>query len=95
MKRRGDSNTGKEASGQSADCNTCAHFFITWDKRYPYGCRAMNFMSSNSPNKDVFEVEGRDCLTYRSKQSSSEEKENSEIDFGGGKSRIRKVNVIV
>ena len=95
MKKRGDSNTGKEASGKYVDCNTCAHFFITWDKRYPYGCRSMNFMSSNSPSKDVLEVEGRDCLAYRDKHSISDGKENLKIEFDGGKSRNRKVNVIV
>jgi hypothetical protein len=55
----------------------------------------MGFMSSHSPSKDVFEVEGRDCLVYRSKQSSPDEKENLKIEVNRGKSRNRKVNVSV
>ena len=58
MRKKGDSKKGKEATAQQVDCNACAHFFITWDKRFPYGCKAMGFMSSHSPSKDVFEVEG-------------------------------------
>ena len=55
--------TGSAADGgvsdrRHADCNSCAHFFITWNKKFPFGCRAMGFMSANSPSKDVFEVEG-------------------------------------
>jgi hypothetical protein len=39
MRKKGDSTKGKEASAQQVDCNACAHFFITWDKRFPYGCK--------------------------------------------------------
>ena len=95
MRKKGDSTKGKEGAAQQVDCNACVHFFITWDKRFPYGCKAMGFMSSHSPSKDVFEVEGRDCLVYRSKQSSPDEKENLKIEVNRGKSRNRNVNVIV
>ena len=82
-------------SDRHADCNSCAHFFITWNKRFPFGCRAMGFMTSNSPSKDVFEVEGRDCLAYKNKFSPFGEHEGFKNKNTGGKGRKYEVNVIV
>ena len=55
----------------------------------------MRFMSANSPNKDVFEVEGRDCLAYKDKTLTWNEKEDSRAKTNGGTDRNIKVNVIV
>ena len=43
---------GLVVSDKQIECNSCAHFFITWNKRFPFGCRAMGFMSANSPSKE-------------------------------------------
>ena len=83
------------ASDRHADCNSCAHFFITWNKRFPFGCRAMGFMTSNSPSKDVFEVEGRDCLAYKNKFSLPGEEDGFKHENTGGKGQKYKVNVVV
>ena len=83
------------ASDRHADCNSCAHFFITWNKRFPFGCRAMGFMSANSPSKDVFEVEGRDCLAYKNKFSQPGEEDDFKHENIGGKGQKHKVNVVV
>ena len=82
-------------SGKHADCNSCAHFFITWNKKFPFGCRAMGFMTSNSPSKDVFEVEGRDCLAYKNKFSQPGEEDDFKHENIGGKGQKHKVNVVV
>ena len=52
-------------------------------------------MSANSPNKDVFEVEGRDCLAYKDKRLTSKEKQSSRMKTNGGKDRDIEVNVKV
>ena len=83
------------SSDRLADCNSCAHFFITWNKRFPFGCRAMGFMTSNSPSKDVFEVEGRDCLAYKNKFSHLGEEDGCKHENIGGKGQKYKVNVVV
>ena len=95
MNARTGSVAGLVVSDKHADCNSCAHFFITWNKKFPYGCRAMGFMSSNSPSKDVFEVEGRDCLAYKNKFSQFDEHEGFKNKNTGGKGRKYEVNVIV
>ena len=86
---------GVVVSDRHADCNSCAHFFITWNKKFPFGCRAMGFMTSNSPSKDVFEVEGRDCLAYKNKFSHLGEEDGCRHENIGGKGQKHKVNVVV
>jgi hypothetical protein len=34
-------------------CRRCRHFFITWEKGSPYGCRAMGFKSRIMPSRAV------------------------------------------
>ena len=82
-------------SDRHADCNSCAHFFITWNKRFPFGCRAMGFMTSNSPSKDVIEVEVRDCLAYKNKFSHLGVEDGFKHENIGGKGQKYKVNVVV
>ena len=86
---------GAVVTNKLADCKSCVHFFITWNKRFPFGCRAMGFMSSNSPSKDVFEVEGRDCLAYKNKFSQSGELDGLKNKNTGGKGQKYEVNVVV
>ena len=86
---------GLVVSAKQIECNSCAHFFITWNKRFPFGCRAMGFMSANSPNKDVLEVEGRDCLAYKEKNLMSKDKVSPGTNTEGGRDRTIEVNVKV
>jgi len=55
----------------------------------------MGFMTSNSPSKDVFEVEGRDCLAYKDKFSQPGEEDDFKHENIGGKGQKHKVNVVV
>ena len=50
------------------DCFKCEHFYITWDKRFPYGCRAMGFKTANIPSGDVCRASGEECLWFRHKR---------------------------
>jgi len=50
------------------NCRACAHYFITWDVKFPHGCRAMNFKSKNSPHADVLESSGKPCLMFLLRQ---------------------------
>jgi len=59
----------QQGSLSRISCNSCRYFYITWNKNYPYGCRAIGFISSKLPSTDVLEIEGRDCLSFKEKQS--------------------------
>lgn len=48
-------------------CTGCAHYHITHDIRFPYGCRALHFKSARQPILDVVEASGQSCLYYRAR----------------------------
>jgi hypothetical protein len=49
-------------------CHRCNHYYITWEKAYPHGCRAMKFKSRRLPCLEVrHAMQGRNCLAYTPK----------------------------
>ncbi|HNW91456.1 MAG TPA: hypothetical protein PKM88_00925 [bacterium] len=44
-----------------ADCFSCAHFTITYDKRFPYACRVFGFKGKELPARTVFATTGSAC----------------------------------
>lgn len=48
-------------------CNRCAHYFITHDVSFRYGCRALNFKSQQPPIREVIAASGQDCLYFEAK----------------------------
>ncbi|MBN2329618.1 MAG: uracil-DNA glycosylase [Candidatus Omnitrophica bacterium] len=60
--------TGPQKSlSQKANCRNCAHFYITWDKNFPYGCRIMGFKTRRLPCMTVYESSGMDCQSFQPK----------------------------
>ena len=51
------------------DCNKCGNYYITWDKKYPYGCHAMGFKSREIPSLSVRLNSGMDCLKFKPKKA--------------------------
>jgi len=50
------------------DCHKCKHYYVTWDKKFPHGCRAMNFKSLQFPSTVVQNsTSGEDCLLFKKK----------------------------
>lgn len=49
------------------DCFKCRHFHITWDKNFPYGCRALGFKTRAMPSADVSRASGTHCLSFTKK----------------------------
>ena len=49
------------------DCRYCEHYFVTYEKNAPHGCRGMGFKTRQMPSAVVFANSGRDCLLYRKK----------------------------
>jgi hypothetical protein len=50
-----------------ASCGNCSHYYVTWDKDFPYGCRAMGFKSRTSPALQVRDASGMDCQLFERK----------------------------
>jgi len=49
------------------NCCRCARFFITYDRQYPYGCRAMGFKSAGRPSAAVILSSGLPCQMFAPK----------------------------
>jgi hypothetical protein len=57
---------------KSCDCRHCIHYFITWDKLQPHGCKAFGFKSHDIPSKVVAQnSSGKPCQLFIKKQTSS------------------------
>lgn len=62
-----DEPADRKPGGELPNCNECAHFFITHDPGFRYGCRAMDFKSQRLPMLDVLEASGQPCQLFRQK----------------------------
>ncbi|MDP2302067.1 MAG: uracil-DNA glycosylase [Ignavibacteria bacterium] len=49
------------------DCRKCVHFFITWNKSFPYGCKVYGFKSKNLPSIEIIKASGISCLKFEIK----------------------------
>jgi hypothetical protein len=64
---------------EEVDCFQCKYFFITWDKEFPRGCRALGFKSWEMPYRMVHQASGMNCLKFEKKDlASSLEKKDGE-----------------
>ena len=45
-------------------CMQCKHYYITWDKNFPYGCQAMQFKGAQVPCIVVRQASGKACLSF-------------------------------
>jgi len=50
------------------DCRRCAHYYITYDVRFRYGCHALGFKSQRLPMYAVMEASGEPCLAFTLKK---------------------------
>jgi hypothetical protein len=55
----------------TVSCGNCRHYYVTWDKLFPYGCRAMGFKSKTSPSASVRQASGMDCQLFVKKGQKS------------------------
>ena len=85
----------QEKNLKGIGCNSCKYFYITWNKKYPYGCRAMGFISAKLPSIDVLAIEGRDCLSFEEKNKGLGIDRDLRNDLKNGKGKNKKINVIV
>jgi hypothetical protein len=51
------------------NCMKCEHFYITWDKNYPRGCRSYGFKTQQLPSLVVYQSSGLPCMHYAEKKT--------------------------
>jgi hypothetical protein len=52
------------------DCHTCRHYYVTWEKDLPHGCRGIGFKSALLPAVAVFQNSSTQCLLFEEKRIS-------------------------
>lgn len=52
------------------NCTACKYYYVTWDSKFPKGCQAFRFKTSNLPSIDVFRSSGTDCLKFEDKRTN-------------------------
>lgn len=58
--------TGSRKKG--VDCFKCKHFYVTWDRARPRGCKALKFKTKRLPSDVVLATSGKDCLMFEPKK---------------------------
>ncbi len=61
MERNG---AGKKKRPERIDCRRCVSFYVTWQRSFPYGCRAFGFKSKHLPSYEVFLSSGDPCCLF-------------------------------
>jgi hypothetical protein len=56
------------------DCFKCTHFYITWDKRFSKGCKALDFKTNRLPSRVVFDNSGLECQLFKAKPRTKQKK---------------------
>ena len=46
------------------DCRKCKFLYVTWDKDFPYGCRAIGFKSKLTPSVVVYQSSMMVCQKF-------------------------------
>ena len=46
------------------NCNNCAHFYVTYKKNFPYGCKAFQVISKKLPYLEVKNISGINCALF-------------------------------
>ncbi|MCR8634278.1 uracil-DNA glycosylase [Paenibacillus sp. N5-1-1-5] len=52
---------------QRINCMKCQHFYVTWDPKFPKGCKAFGFKSHNMPSLTVLSSSGKTCMNFEPK----------------------------
>ena len=63
----------KKSDGRTS-CRGCRHFFVTHDRRRPWGCRNVGFKGKSLPALVVFQSTGMHCAYFQQNPSMEQDK---------------------
>tara|TARA_E500000331_G_C16905429_1_gene560974 strand:+ start:31 stop:231 length:201 start_codon:yes stop_codon:yes gene_type:complete len=50
------------------NCSNCSHFYVTYQTKFPYGCRAFGVISKKTPYLEIRKVSGTNCALFSKKK---------------------------
>ena len=58
----------KEKNPAEINCLECEHFAVTWEPKFPRGCKLYGFKSASFPSIEVFRSSGAECMGFAKKE---------------------------
>ena len=49
------------------NCHDCQFFYVSWDKKFPMGCKYLNFKGKHLPSMEVLAATGKHCCWFQPK----------------------------
>ena len=49
---------------ENINCLKCKHYMVTWDSRYPRGCKLFDFKGTIMPSIMVYKSTGAACQNF-------------------------------
>ncbi|KJS88370.1 MAG: uracil-DNA glycosylase [Peptococcaceae bacterium BICA1-8] len=53
------------------NCLKCQFYYITWEKKFPRGCKAHGFKTVQNPAALVLRSSGTKCLYFKEKENKN------------------------
>ena len=57
---------------EPVNCHQCAHYYTTWERKFPMGCRKFGFKGKQVPSMEVLASTGQSCPFFLPKADSVE-----------------------
>jgi len=61
------------------NCIQCAHYFITWDYKFPMGCKLFEIKSQSAPHIKILEITGQECQGFQKKPTNDSQKKRQAL----------------
>ncbi|MCX7711001.1 MAG: uracil-DNA glycosylase [Clostridia bacterium] len=55
----------------TVNCQKCLHYYITWDPKFPYGCKLFGVKSRQAPSVIVYQSLGKACENYKENEKKA------------------------
>ncbi len=65
---------------QRINCHKCTHYYVTWEKAHPHGCKVMGFKSLQIPSVVVYKNSGNPCLYFVPKRLPKKVRDQTKPD---------------
>lgn len=53
-------------------CKKCKHFYVTWDMKFPNGCRLYGIKAKQQPSVLVYQSIGKRCDKFKLRDCKNE-----------------------
>jgi len=72
MPKSDDTRNDVGRTSKRPECLRCKHYYVTWNPKFPYGCRAFGFQSRITPCLEVYSASQQQCLKFESRNKAVE-----------------------